>query len=490
IREKRAKMERLADSRHPVASPSDELVTPPPKTSVLPDNADTQLYDVMEEPLAPLTPKFNKPTRMPSTASVDTKRWVYQHPGVPKPKACEPRALLQEPLPVQKDDEVATDAQAQEAEPMEEDAELMEEDAEQMEKGAEQVEEEAEQMEEEAEEEPVRTKGAPSKAKAKSKKAAAETDAEEDGVSAKKRAKKLKRKASRTRRSKQQKLSRSQADEEEPEHEAENADDERGEDGDMAWGDEDRDEPTSNRKPKAKATPKGKSGPKAKAKSTPKGKSGPKAKAAPKGKSAPKAKATPAKSSSSKQAEVDEDAPTKPKGGRPKGSKSKAKEPAEPVEDQKKKRAPRVAPSIRLNSKTADDTPHDPLDLKYLLEFWSDFEDPNADLAILKKEVKAWKPVFAYVSPDIYWSRKECALTFHYETEDGEPCKSNLGHFHFTDNKCGLLVAIACAYLLAWFIEEKNILDPRHADIAPKVLSLKAAGFKAIKELGASGYTD
>lgn len=118
----------------------------------------------MEEPLAPLTPKFNKPTRMPSTASVDTKRWVYQHPGVPKPKACEPRALLQEPLPVQKDDEVATDAQVQEAEPMEEDAELMEEDAEQMEKGAEQVEEEAEQMEEEAEEEPVRTKGAPSKA--------------------------------------------------------------------------------------------------------------------------------------------------------------------------------------------------------------------------------------------------------------------------------------------------------------------------------------
>ena len=37
----------------------------------------------------------------------------------------------------------------------------------------------------------------------------------------------------------------------------------------------------------------------------------------------------------------------------------------------------------------------------------------------------------------------------------------------------------------AWFIEAQNILDPRHEDIAPKVLSLKAAGYKAAKELGA-----
>ncbi|CAE7939450.1 unnamed protein product [Symbiodinium necroappetens] len=465
-------MERLADARasagsvffgHPDAKSSDEFVTPPPKASVLPDEADTQLYDVMQEPLAPSTPDFKKPARVPSTTSVDTKRWVYQHPGVPKPQ---PRALLQEPLPVpdQTDDNVkaTTDDQGQEAEPMDCDAEQMNEDAAQMDEDAKQMDEDAAQMDEDA------TAGPPSKvfgrrdqlglrtsikAKAKSKKAAATEDAEEDAVSAKHGAKKLKRKVSKSRLGRLRKLRRSrsslegdkpreEADDKEPEHEAENE----GEDDRDEWNQEPA-EPKAHRKPKAKATPKGKSAPKAKA--TPKGKSAPKAKATPKSKSAAKAKATPAKSSSSKPAEGDEDALTKSRGGRPKGAKNKAKEPAKADNKQKKKRAPRVNPSIRLNSKTADDTPHDPLDLKYMLEFWSDFEDPNADIDILKKEVRAWKPVFTYVSPDVYWTRKESALTFHYETEDGEACKNNVGHFHFSNNKCGLLVAIACTYLLA-----------------------------------------
>ena len=106
-------------------------MTPPSKASLLqPDDADTQCYDIMRVPLAPLTPDFNKPSRTLSTASVDTKRWQYQHPGEPKPSPATPRALLQEPLPEQEEPEGAVPThdqeEVQQAEPMEEEAEKCE----------------------------------------------------------------------------------------------------------------------------------------------------------------------------------------------------------------------------------------------------------------------------------------------------------------------------------------------------------------------------
>ncbi|CAE7706775.1 unnamed protein product [Symbiodinium sp. CCMP2592] len=432
IREKRAKMERLADSSHQDAraASQEELETPPPKPSLLqPDDADTQLYDIMRVPLTPLTPDFNKPSRTLSTASVDTKRWMYQHPGEPKPSPAKPRALLQEPPPEQEEPESALPThdheEEQQAEPMQEDADKCEEFPIIY---TEQVFGRRQQL------------GLRSRIKAqnKDKKSADKEAADPDGFSGMRGGKKLKRKASKSRLARLKKMRKSRSfsasghDLDEQENEAEEK--EEGE-----WEQDAHDAGKAKRKPKAKASPKAKSGPRAKAK----------AKSSPKAKSAPRAKVkAAAKSLSSKPAEGDDDvAHTKnSKGGRPKGSKNK---PKEVVEEKKTKRAPRVAPSIRLNSKSADDTPHDPLDLKYILEFWSDFENPNADMAILKKEVKAWKPVFTYVVPDIYWSRNECALTFHYENESGEACKSNLGHFHFSRDNSGLLIAIACSYLLA-----------------------------------------
>eukprot|EP00439_Symbiodinium_sp_Y106_P025178 s154_g3.t1 len=439
-------MERLADSRalagsvcHPgtSAAEKDELVTPPSKASLLqPDDADTQCYDIMRVPLAPLTPDFNKPSRTLSTASVDTKRWQYQHPGEPKPSPATPRALLQEPLPEQEEPEGAVPThdqeEVQQAEPMEEEAEKCE---------AVEVFGRRQQL------------GLRSRIKAqnKDKKSADKEAADPDGFSGQQGGKKLKRKASKSRLARLKKMRKSRSfsasgkDPDEQEYEAvwENEAEweqeaEEKDDGEWEHEADDAEEPqVAKRKPKAKASPKAKSGPKAKAKATAKAKSAPKA----------KAKAA-AKSSSSKPAEGDDDAvdSRKSRGGRPKGSKNK---PKEVVEEKQKKRAPRVAPSIRLNSKTADSTPHDPLDLKYMLEFWSDFENPRADMDILKKEVKAWKPVFTYLVPDIYWTRKESALTFHYEDDSGNACKTNLGHFHFNDESSGLLVAIACSYLLA-----------------------------------------
>ena len=66
------------------------LVTPPCKNNIVrsdTDNADTQQFDIMAVDLSgfPVTPDFKKPERFPSTTSVDTKRWVYQHPNEPKP---------------------------------------------------------------------------------------------------------------------------------------------------------------------------------------------------------------------------------------------------------------------------------------------------------------------------------------------------------------------------------------------------------------------
>ncbi|CAE7621716.1 ttn-1 [Symbiodinium sp. CCMP2592] len=429
-RPKKAAAEDAAGHQDARAASQEELETPPPKPSLLqPDDADTQLYDIMRVPLTPLTPDFNKPSRTLSTASVDTKRWMYQHPGEPKPSPAKPRALLQEPPPEQEEPESALPThdheEEQQAEPMQEDADKCEEFPIIY---TEQVFGRRQQL------------GLRSRIKAqnKDKKSADKEAADPDGFSGTRGGKKLKRKASKSRLARLKKMRKSRSfsasghDLDEQENEAEEK--EEGE-----WEQDAHDAGKAKRKPKAKASPKAKSGPRAKAK----------AKSSPKAKSAPRAKVkAAAKSLSSKPAEGDDDvAHTKnSKGGRPKGSKNK---PKEVVEEKKTKRAPRVAPSIRLNSKSADDTPHDPLDLKYILEFWSDFENPNADMAILKKEVKAWKPVFTYVVPDIYWSRNECALTFHYENESGEACKSNLGHFHFSRDNSGLLIAIACSYLLA-----------------------------------------
>ena len=207
--------------------------------------------------------------------------------------------------------------------------------------------------------------------------------------------------------------------------------------------------PRSKSAPKAEAAkPKTKSAPKAKAKGTAKCKASPKAKA----KATAKCKASSKKASSSKSQEDTGADPAeivekpKSKGGRPKGSKNK---PKEATDGGKKSRAARVAPSIRLNRKSADETPHDPEDYNYMLHFVHEFEDPEAELSVLKQEVKTWKPDWVYLVPDIYWSRWESALTFHYEDDEETPCKSNVGHFHFANNKPGLLVAIACSYLLA-----------------------------------------
>ena len=106
-------------------------------------------------------------------------------------------------------------------------------------------------------------------------------------------------------------------------------------------------------------------------------------------------------------------------------------------------------PRCQSGTQSADETPHDPEDYNYMLHFVHEFEDPEAELSVLKQEVKTWKPDWAYLVPDIYWSRWESALTFHYEDDEETPCKSNVGHFHFANNKPGLLVAIACSYLLA-----------------------------------------
>ena len=193
--------------------------------------------------------------------------------------------------------------------------------------------------------------------------------------------------------------------------------------------------PRSKSAPKAEAAkPKTKSAPKAKAKGTAKCKASPKAKA----KATAKCKASSKKASSSKSQEDTGADPAEI-----------VEKPKEATDGGKKSRAARVAPSIRLNRKSADETPHDPEDYNYMLHFVHEFEDPEAELSVLKQEVKTWKPDWAYLVPDIYWSRWESALTFHYEDDEETPCKSNVGHFHFANNKPGLLVAIACSYLLA-----------------------------------------
>ncbi|CAE7277961.1 unnamed protein product [Symbiodinium sp. CCMP2592] len=454
IREKRAKYDPSMSLQPEEPSPgrpeptaAAALVTPPCKNSIgryETDNAETQQFDIMGIDLSqtPVTPEFNKPQRFPSTTSVDTKRWAYQHPNEPKPEK-----LSEAPPALHAQDEKPSAAPpalpAQDEKPCAAPPALP---------AQEELQAVVEEPMHDAEDDAVQDDGAapdgeaspPTKVfgrreqlglRKKIKESRKKADPADDQGSKKK----LKRKSSKSKLARLKKMRRSRSSFEDLEGPEEHAP-----------AEEEEQEPQA--KSKSKAKPNSKSAPKAEA-AKPKSKSAPKAKAAAKSKATPKAKATSPKckasskkASSSKSHEDNEAEPAekpKSKGGRPKGSKNKVKE---ADNDGKKARAARVAPSIRLNRKSADETPHDPEDYDYILQFVHDFEDPEAELPVLKKQVKEWKPQWTYVAPDIYW---ECALTFYYQDDEGTDCKSNVGHFHFANNKPAQLVAIACSYLLA-----------------------------------------
>ncbi|CAE7835097.1 unnamed protein product [Symbiodinium sp. KB8] len=220
-------------------------------------------------------------------------------------------------------------------------------------------------------------------------------------------------------------------------------------------GEDDDELDTANAEPTTRIKAKGKTTPKAKAKPKARGK----AKAAPKSKSAAsaitpkpkaKAKAKAAATASTK------DASTKPK---PKG-KAKAKA------------APKADPSAKPGKgkrgrKALPDGEVDQGDVDYMVSYFQHFDDLS-DRETLKQQVQDHMPPFEYVRLDIYWSRYGCGLSLYCDGTRKAASKRNVGYFSFGNCDAGLLVAIACAICLGWFIEEHKITDPELPAISEK----------------------
>ncbi|CAE7259479.1 unnamed protein product [Symbiodinium sp. CCMP2592] len=137
-------------------------------------------------------------------------------------------------------------------------------------------------------------------------------------------------------------------------------------------------------------------------------------------------------------------------------------------------------PSTRVTGKAAPKK----ADVDYMVSYFQSFEDLE-DRDALKQQVRDHMPCFEYVALDIYWSRYGCGLSMYYGESRKADSKRNVGYFSYGNCDAGLLVAIACAISLGWFIEEHSIKDPELPAITEKVQSLKASGRQTLESLDA-----
>ncbi|CAE7588725.1 unnamed protein product [Symbiodinium sp. CCMP2592] len=220
---------------------------------------------------------------------------------------------------------------------------------------------------------------------------------------------------------------------------------------------------------------------------------------APKAKAKAKAKALPKSKSKASKKESCETGCTKPK---PKGkAKAKAKaskdDPSEPAPKAKAKAKAKgkakATPKADAKAKPGKGTrgrkalpdgEPDQADVDYMVSYFQSFDNLE-DRDALKREVREHMPHFEYVALDIYWSRYGCGLSLYYGESKKPDSKRNVGYFSYGNCDAGLLVAIACAISLGWFIEEHRITDPELRAINEKVQSLKASGRQTLESLDA-----
>ena len=89
----------------------------------------------------------------------------------------------------------------------------------------------------------------------------------------------------------------------------------------------------------------------------------------------------------------------------------------------------------------------DEADLDYLHSYYASFENPW-DAKQIKKDVREYMLFFSNCAPDIYWSRCESGLSFHFVDENLKKTKKLVGYFSFGDTAAALLVAIGCCLCL------------------------------------------
>ncbi|OLQ08536.1 hypothetical protein AK812_SmicGene7937 [Symbiodinium microadriaticum] len=181
----------------------------------------------------------------------------------------------------------------------------------------------------------------------------------------------------------------------------------------------------------------------------------PKAKAKAKAKAKGKAKATPKRKPAASKNDKSCEAVAKPKAkGKAKASKDDPSEPltkpkAKAKGKAKAKATPKADPKAKPGKgtrgrKALPDGEPDQEDVDYMISYFQSFENLE-DRDTLKQQVQEHMPPFEYADS-----------------------KRNVGYFSFGNCDAGLLVAIACAVCLGWFIEEHRISDPELAAISEK----------------------